>query len=226
MWSPRRQRPSYRTPASYMQDSMDMFNQWNETYTMPWMDSWGQMLESMMDPWMRGPAMYNRSYSRKPMGAYKKQDCGCNDHNNCNCQCCVADADLLIRARAGERRVVPITIENSYRREREIELEMSGWTTAHDKAVNVKSSVLSPIKFVLAPCEEHIIKIAAEIIVQRDSDNTTGENGRIDLDVDTCQVVYADLRIRGCDIRPIRIAVAILPCDCETYHADCQCTCC
>ena len=57
-------------------------------------------------------------------------DCGCRDchRHDCHCECCVINVDLVINARLGERRVVPLTVENSRRREREISLELSEFT--------------------------------------------------------------------------------------------------
>ena len=45
-------------------------------------------------------------------------------------------------------------------------------------------------------------------------------------DVDDCLVAVADLRLVGCDHRPLRIAVAILPRDCDPFRVSCGCTCC
>jgi hypothetical protein len=46
------------------------------------------------------------------------------------------------------------------------------------------------------------------------------------VDVDNCIVYYADLRVEGCEIRPVRIAVALLPRDCGDYRITCSCQCC
>ena len=45
-------------------------------------------------------------------------------------------------------------------------------------------------------------------------------------DIDDCHVAIADLCIEGCDARPIRIAVAVLPRDCNSYTVRCVCACC
>jgi hypothetical protein len=45
-------------------------------------------------------------------------------------------------------------------------------------------------------------------------------------DVNDCLVAVGDLRVDGCDIRPVRIAVAILPRDCSAYQIECGCCCC
>ena len=56
------------------------------------------------------------------------------------------------------------------------------------------------------------------------------DDGKLELDrlpdVDECTVLYADLRVEGCGIRPIRIALALLPRDCYAYEAECDCGCC
>jgi len=44
--------------------------------------------------------------------------------------------------------------------------------------------------------------------------------------VDSCQVAYATLRAEGCRVRPLVIAVAVLPNHCGAHHADCGCGCC
>jgi hypothetical protein len=53
-----------------------------------------------------------------------------------------------------------------------------------------------------------------------------GVVGRGGASVDECKVAYATLRAEGCSIRPIVIAVAVLPNDCGSHHAGCQCGCC
>jgi hypothetical protein len=45
-------------------------------------------------------------------------------------------------------------------------------------------------------------------------------------DVDDCHVAVADLCIEGCDSRPIRIAVALLPRVCNSFDIHCDCACC
>jgi hypothetical protein len=45
-------------------------------------------------------------------------------------------------------------------------------------------------------------------------------------DVDQCTVLYADLTIEGCDTRPVRIALAILPRTCGAYELTCRSGCC
>lgn len=142
--------------------------------------------------------------------------------DSCQCKCCVADSDLVVEARVGERRVIPITIENHWRRDREIELEMSSWTTLSD-GISVQGQIMTPTAFTLKPCGDERVILAIE---------TNGESGKTDGnrikigDVKSCAVSYADLRIKGCDLRAVRIAVAVLPRDCDDYVINCQSACC
>ena len=187
----------------FMAMARDAMKPWASAY-----DSWRSGVADMLD---RRPAAKGDCCER----------CG---PDSCQCRCCVADSDLLVEARVGERRVIPITIENHWRRERAIELELSSWTTLED-GISVHSQIMTPTTFTLKPCgEEHVVLIV-EIKDSAIPGNTDGVREKID-DVKGCAVSYADLRIKGCDLRPVRIAVAVLPRDCDAYVVDCQCGCC
>lgn len=154
----------------------------------------------------------------------------------CQCECCIGDADLVVYARLGERRIVPLIIENRRRRERQIRLELSGWTTRRGTPSGITGRILEPTEFTLPPCERHEIVLIIDTLRAEKLDAIKTE--RVDAtkaespdrrrlpDVDECQVFYADLRVEGCDIRPIRIALALLPRDCDAYQVECRCTCC
>src|SRR5262249_27886979 len=45
-------------------------------------------------------------------------------------------------------------------------------------------------------------------------------------DVDDCEVGYVTIRVEGCLVRPIVVAIAVLPRSCDAYHAGCSCSCC
>lgn len=156
--------------------------------------------------------------SRSPMPRTK--DCGCQEETDpCHCQCCITDADLTINARLGETRVVPLSIENKWRRERAIKLELSEWTRRGGAKGPVNAEILPPAEFTIAPCGQHTV-----VIVVRTGD-VPGNREQV-ADVDDCTVYYADLRVVGCDIRPVRIALALLPRDCAAYRVECSCGCC
>jgi len=154
-------------------------------------------------------------------------DC-CEEHGDpCHCHCCIVDADLVVYARVGETRVIPLTIENKWRRERKIKTELSDWTSRGGTPAPVKAELLPPApEFTLPPCGHQNLVMVARI----DSPTTPGPNElerapRLS-DVDNCTVYYADLRVTGCDIRAVRIALAVLPRDCNTYEIECGCRCC
>lgn len=146
----------------------------------------------------------------------RKDDCDCQcGRDDCHCRCCVTDCDLLVEARVGERRIVPITIENHWRREREIELELSSWTKIDDN-VRIEAKITTRAKFTLRPCSEERAILTIEILDNRDTAT----------DVKHCATSYSDLLVKGCDMRSVRLAIAILPRDCDDYVVDCACGCC
>ena len=166
-------------------------------------------------------------------------DRGCRDceRDDCYCRCCIGDADLVVYARLFELRVIPITLVNERRREKNIHLELSGFKTRSGETLSVVGVLVPPVDFVLPPCGEEQILIAVETFPTGDQTGdqpgTTGISrfqtaaAARDLpDVDGCRVLYADLRVEGCDIRPVRIALAIVPRDCDEYEIDCGCSCC
>jgi hypothetical protein len=147
----------------------------------------------------------------------------CRDDCNCHCTCCVCDADVVVFTRLGERRVVPLVIENTRRRERQITLELSGFTTKGGGDAPVQVELVGPKKFELAGCSEQEVTLLIEVSPGR-SDRKS--EGREVPDVDDCLVAVGDLRVEGCDIRPVRIAVAVLPRDCDPFEIECGCGCC
>ena len=202
---------------------MDLVGQWNQMFLRPLMQGLNQTWDAILEPWMGT----RRSSGGWTMWPHLAHDWGCDEcgRDGCHCRCCIGDADLLVYARLGEQRVVPLEIENNRRRERQIRLELSEWTARGGKsaATAVSASVQPGEQFTLGPCEER----AATLVVNIPSGQAGLEPGAEGLpDVDDCEVFYADLRIEGCDIRPIRIALALLPRDCDAYEVECRCECC
>lgn len=166
----------------------------------------------------------------------------------CACVCCIGDVDLAVYSRVGEQRVIPIVVENERHRDKEISLELSAWTTRGGKPAPVDTVLLEPKTFSLPACGEQTVTL----IVRAKDDGPTPGGGTSDAqggkgeapggkavehpstdatsrkfpDVDDCLVATADLRVVGCDHRPIRIAVALLPRDCDPFRVHCGCTCC
>ena len=169
---------------------------------------------------------------------WHERDCGCDRCDECDecgksCTCCIGDADLVVYARLGERRVVPITIDNCNRREREVRLELSRFTRRGGGQETGLQGTLSTEGFTLRGCDEQTVTITIDL---GGGEQGGGEQGggdvagaterRTRLGLDECIVLYADLRIEGCDVRPVRIALAVMPRDCEAYEVSCDCSCC
>lgn len=184
----------------------------------PWADAYDSW-RTGMDTWNSGVSDLLRRSAKS-----NASQCGCPvcRTDPCACRCCVTDADLVVEARVGERRVIPIVVENRWRRERDIELELSSWTKTSDD-IQVSGEVLGEAAFKLAPCGE--AQVVLVVTIGGEGAGPNDERRQLP-DTDRCVVSYADLRIKGCDLRSIRIAVAVLPRNCEAYTVDCACGCC
>ena len=219
-----------RTPPG-----MDWAGQASDVLIAPAIQGWSQLWGSLLDPWMQALRLAWAPVAQWPVPAPAPAHAvGCACHrcrpDDCHCRCCVADADLLVYAHAGERRMVPLVIDNNMRRARAVELDLSDWTTRAGQPVQVSGQLAPPAAFTLQPCEERTVMLAIDVVEHKS--DTQGEAAAIDTrltrapQLDECRVFYADLRVKGCDIRPVRIAVAVLPGDCAAYRIDCRCVCC
>ncbi|MCV6584555.1 MAG: hypothetical protein OIF47_03385 [Marinibacterium sp.] len=165
-------------------------------------------------------------------------DCGCDSacHDSC-CDCCVCDADVLIQARCSERRVVSLTFVNDTRRDRDVTLSLSPFTTAGGRALNW-AAALSHTQFQLTPCEERVVQLVVNVDCGAFGDHeprddntgatgTTASDNRQDRrDLDRCEVAYARVSADGCLSRPVLVAVAVLPDRCDSHVSGCKCGCC
>lgn len=148
--------------------------------------------------------------------------CSCCMPDPCHCQCCIVDSDAVIYGRLGERRVIQMAIDNKWRRERHISMELSRFKRRGGGESPVDGKLLPPApEFTLPPCGSQRI-IMVVLSDYREAESSRGAPS----DVDDCVVSYADLRVDGCDIRPLRIAVALMPRDCSEYNVTCGCECC
>lgn len=198
--------------------NIDLMAEMNRRMVASVADGVNQLMSAFMAP-LTAVAAPTRAPQKSHM-----HDCGCGcdcEKDMCHCDCCIGDVDLVVYGRVGERRIITITIENSRRREKEIKLELSNWTTRSGNPTEISGQIVSPTEFKLAPCTEHSVAI----MVNAGLSDSTSDNNRLP-DVDECEVIFADLRVEGCDIRPIRIALALLPRDCDTYDVACGCACC
>lgn len=196
-------------------------------------------------------------------GQHDHQGCGCHDQCGCGdvCGCCVPAADVIVRARAGEVRVVPFLLHNPWRREREVSLEVGPWHGCDGDDLEIRA-VLEEEKVVLKPCEDRVVRLlistrgdgsstsrsadvvdkqepkdpasdaptkptkaaAAATAVREPLDVVVSSRSRTG-DVDSCVSAYADVRFEGC-ARPQRVAVVVLPAECDAVDVGCDCGCC
>ena len=93
---------------------------------------YGPILRQVIQPWSDLYSAWFKALRQATWPSELGWDWGCPRcrRDDCRCRCCVGSADLLVRARVGERRIVPIVIENAWRRQREVELELSSWSSA------------------------------------------------------------------------------------------------
>jgi hypothetical protein len=181
-------------------------------------------------------------------------DCGCHAHHgndchgyDCHCSCCICDADAVEYAHCGERRLIPLLFENDTRRERDVKLELGSFKTSGGRELGWQAA-FSETEFKLPPCGGRTVTLAVVVdcgkLVGESAPSpaptpnqppaTTPEPGRINggdvnqriQSVDECKVGYATVRAEGCLVRPLVVAVAVLPNDCGAHHAGCGCGCC
>jgi hypothetical protein len=158
-----------------------------------------------------------------------KRGYGYHEHHvpyehDCSCQCCIRCADLIEYARCGEVRQIPITFENESRRERNVKLQLGAFATESGQEPGWQAT-LSETEFKLPPCGEKTILLTVTVDCGKLAGTPQGEE-RKPPTVDSCKVLYATLRAEGCAIRPLVIALAVLPEHCGAHHAGCGCGCC
>jgi hypothetical protein len=149
--------------------------------------------------------------------------CGCEDkcrEHDCHCECCISCADAVEFARCGELRQIPLTFDNDTRREKEVKLVLGGFMTEGGTAINWPAE-LSETEFKLGPCGHKTVMLRVGVECGKAGDDRQGAGK-----VEKCTVGYATLRAEGCTIRPMVIAVAVLPNDCGAHQIGCQCGCC
>ncbi|MFC8501591.1 hypothetical protein ACFUC1_04485 [Pedococcus sp. NPDC057267] len=201
--------------------------------------------------------------------AHRHEGCGCGGHGRgcaCGgrehahgccagpCDCCVPEADVVVRARAGEVRVVPFRLHNPWRREREVTLEVGPWHACGGDALEVRAR-LEDTSLTLAPCEDRVVRLLVTATGSKAAGDTTtehpGKPGQADpaqdervraagdvgeeavrqvsvlrgADVGSCSTAYADVRFEGC-ARPQRVALVVLPAECDPVDVGCGCGCC
>jgi hypothetical protein len=166
-------------------------------------------------------------------------DCGCGcGHDDCGCDCCICDADVVVYAHCGEVRVVPIEVENDTRREREnVNVEISNVRSARGGELPWEVAINPSGTLTLPPCSRTKLELLVHVVCgDQDAKPTAAqpkaeatpvaiERGQFG-DVDECEVGYVTVRLDGCTVCPIVVAIAVLPNRCDSYRVDCSCSCC
>jgi len=132
----------------------------------------------------------------------------------------VPDAEIVVHARAGERRVVAFDLRNSGRREKEVRIEVSRWTTCGGPQLHLQTDFDVPETITLGPCESRVVRLFVAVAAAEDQKGDQRQP-----DVDACASAYSDVRFDGC-ARPIRVAVVVHPTQCDAYEVTCDCGCC
>ena len=149
---------------------------------------------------------------------------GCRCHEDCGCSCCIRCADTVEYDRCGETRRIPITFDNDSRRERAVKLELAPFHAESGKEFNWQAA-LSETEFKLGPCGEKTVLLTVTIDCGK-PDRTNDGDEKQPVRLDECKVGYANVRAEGCLIRPIVVAVAVLPDHCGAHRIGCLCGCC
>jgi hypothetical protein len=141
----------------------------------------------------------------------------------------VCDADVLVHARCNETRRIPVTFENDTRREKPVKLTLEQFVSAGGKDLGWNGQ-LSQAEFTLKPCDEQTVIVTVQVKCDSLGGGTPGTTDNPNNvrrgTIDRCEVRYATLRAEGCLVRPVVIAVAVLPDDCDAYRRPCSCGCC
>jgi hypothetical protein len=209
-----------------------------------------QPMIDAMTGWMRGTGAPSRR-RHGDCGCHEHHwhdhDCGCHKHgwhdHDCDhkhhCHCHIRCADVVEYARCGEVRRIPITFDNDTRRERDVTLQLGAFATEAGHEIGWQAAV-SPTTFKLSPCGETTVLLTVTVECAKFVQPTptpqpgttanapapTATETQAGATVDSCKVAYATLRAEGCAIRPLVIAVAVLPESCGAHEASCGCGCC
>lgn len=178
-----------------------------------------------------------RDHDRGDCGCHAARGAGCRDA----CGCCVPTADIVVRARVGEVRVVPFRLHNRWRREREVTLDVGPWHVCDADDLEV-SARMEESSILLAPCEDRVVRLllTTEVTPSSGGDDTgeagssragtpstaqTDEPPAAGCDLPRCGSAYADVRFEGCG-RPMRVALVVSPATCDPVEVSGDCGCC
>jgi hypothetical protein len=179
-------------------------------------------------------------------GCGRERDCGCG-RRDCRCDCCIVDADIIVYAHCGEVRVVPIEVANDSRKIREdVDVEVSPVRSAGGKVLAWPAVISPKGPLTLQPCSTTRLDLTVHVACECDDQPAKPASGRAAAakatpadaftaltaqrencpDVDQCEVGYTTIRLGGCLVRPIVVAIAALPLACDSFRVGCACSSC
>jgi hypothetical protein len=119
-----------------------------------------------------------------------------------------------------------------------VKLQLGAFATESGQETGWVAAV-SETEFKLPPCGEKTVVLSVAVDCAKFQPGTTATgtttnapagtvppSQQAPATVDRCTVAYATLRAEGCTIRPLVIAVAVLPESCGAHEASCGCGCC
>jgi hypothetical protein len=211
------------------------------------LSAWEPMFSALDDTWQawtRGVGATTGQLAGHP-GHHKGHDHGhrhgcreCGDHRDhhddchecrgrCECNGCGADADVLITARPGERRVIPIEVRNPTHRDVTVTVDPGPWTSCDGNQVGVQSIVRPAAEVTIAGCSSHEFLLVVETGGVSQDPTTPGDvkdNYLQGAPLRCCATLTSDIRINGCGTT-LRVAINVLPLDCDPVEVTC-CGCC
>jgi hypothetical protein len=146
-------------------------------------------------------------------GHHDHDDHHCDhSHGCCGDRCGARDADLVLVARVGERRIVPLALHNEWRRERPVALSVSSFRPCDpcSEPLDISVTTNPGEEITLAPCSTTVVDVIVEL------PDKQGEAAQLT----RCSTVYGDISTDGC-ARPVRLAVVVLAHDCDAHEIDC-----
>jgi hypothetical protein len=174
----------------------------------------------------------SREHERHEHERHEPHECESHEFGN-RCHCCIPDADVLLHARAGERRVIPFLLRNPWRREREVSLAVGPWQVSNGGRIEVQASFDAGESLTLQPCERRVVRLTVGLSAICDDGKEPAKppatkddqhGGQSGCDVESCVSAYADVRFEGC-ARPQRVGLVVYPAICDAVELPCECGC-
>ena len=141
--------------------------------------------------------------------------------------------------------MVPIEVANDTRKIREnVDVQVSDVRSAGGTVLAWPTVMRPAGPLTLEPCSTTRLELVVQVACGTEQgkgspgQSDTGQSAPPDAsaamaaqrepgsDVDQCEVGYVTIRLGGCLVRPIVVAIAALPLACDSYRTGCSCSCC